>query len=67
MGINIPDIMHMIQFQTPDFITLLELLQRLGQAEINKSYVTIAMIFIYSSQTLLDNMHILEQNAFKNL
>lgn len=67
MSINIPNIMRMIQFKIPDFIALLKLLQRFGQKDRDKSRTTIAIVFVHPSQVLPDDMHMLEQNAFKNL
>ncbi len=66
MGINIPDIMRMVQFKISDFILLLELLQQLGWAGRDKSCTTIIMIFIHPSQVLLDNVYTLEYSAFKS-
>ncbi|WP_375449210.1 C-terminal helicase domain-containing protein [uncultured Nostoc sp.] len=67
MGINIPDIMRAVQFKIPDFIALPELLQRLGRGGRDKSCAAIAMVFVHPSQVLPDDVHMLEQSAFKNL
>ena len=67
MGINIPDIMHVVQFKISDFIALPELLQRLSRGRRDKSRTAMAIVFVSSSQVLLDNMYMLEQSAFKNL
>ena len=67
MDINIPDIMRTVQFQIPDFIALLKLLQRLGQGGREKSRTAIAMVFVHPSQILLDKVHTLEHSAFKSL
>lgn len=67
MGINIPDIMHTVQFKIPNFIVLLELLQQLGWGGKDKSYTAIIMVFVHPSQILLDNVHTLERSAFKSL
>lgn len=64
---HIPDIMCMIQFYIPDFITLSELLQRVGRGGRDKFCATIALVFIHLSQVLSDNVHILELSAFKKL
>ena len=67
MGINIPDIMRAVQFKIPNFIALPELLQRLGRRGRDKSSTAMAIVFVSSSQVLPDNVHMLEQSAFKNL
>lgn len=67
IDMNIPDIMHIVQFKISDFITLPDLLWWLGQERRNKFYTIIAIVFIYSSQILLDNMHMLKYSTFKSL
>ena len=67
MGINILDIMRAVQFKIPDFISLSELLQRLGQKGRDKSHALVTLVFIHPSQVLPDDVHMLEQSAFKNL
>ncbi len=67
MGINILDIMRVVQFKISDFIVLPELLQRLSLAGRDKSRAAIAMVFVHPSQVLLDNVHKLEYHAFKSL
>lgn len=67
MGINIFNIMCIIQFKIPDFIALSELFQRLSQEGRDKSCTVIAIVFVYPSQVLPDNVHMLEQSALKNL
>ena len=67
MCINIFDIMRAVQFKIPDFIALAKLLQRLGQGGRDKSCAVIAIVFVHPSQVLSDNVHMLEQSAFKNL
>ena len=67
MDINILDIIYIVQFKIPDFITLQKLLQRLSWIEKNKSRVAIAIFFVHLSQVLLNNVHMLEHSAFKSL
>ncbi len=67
IGINISDIMHVVQFKIPDFIALPELLQRLGRAGKDKSRAAIAMVFVHQSQVLPDNVHTLDHGTFKSL
>ncbi len=67
MGINIHDIMRTVQFKIPDFIALPELLQRLCREGRDKSRITITIVFVHPSQVLPDDVHMLEQSAFKNL
>ncbi len=67
MGINISDIIHVIKFMIPNFIAIAELLQQLYQKSRDKSRTTITIVFVHSSQVLLNNMHMLEQSVFKNL
>lgn len=67
MGINIPDIIRVVQFEILDFIVLPKLLQRLGWGGRDKSCAVVAIIFVYSRQILPDNMHTQEHSAFKSL
>ena len=67
IGINISDIICIIQFKIPDFVALPKLFQRLDRGGKNKSSTTIAIIFVHPSQILFDNMHTLECSAFKSL
>ena len=60
IDINILNIMRVVQFKISDFIALPKLLQRLGRRGRNESCTTIVMVFVYPSQILLDNMHMLE-------
>ena len=59
--------MHEVQFKIPDFIALPKLFQQLSRARKNKSCATMAIVFVYPSQVLLDNVHTLEHSAFKSL
>lgn len=67
IGINIPNIMRIVQFKVSNFITLTKLLQWLGRGSKDKSRVVITIVFVHSCQVLLNNMHIPEQSTFKNL
>lgn len=67
MGINLPDIMCTVQFKIADYIILPELLQRLSRAGKDISRLAVAIIFVCTSQILLDNVQSLESSPFKNL
>ncbi len=67
MGINLLNICRTIQFKISDYIMLSELLQRLGHGGKNVSCLAIAMVFIEMRQILPEDVHILEESAFKGL
>lgn len=67
MGINLLNIRRAIQFAICDYITLSKLLQRLGRRERDTSRLAVAIVFVETRQILLDDVHTLEGNTFKDL
>ncbi len=67
MGINFPDIRHIVQFMISDYIMLLELLQRLERGGRDVSSLAVALIFVDLRQILHTDVHTLDGSAFKDL
>lgn len=67
IDINLSDIQRAVQFKISEYISLPELLRRLGCRGRDVSRPAIAIVFVETRQILLDDLNTLDGSAFKDL